>query len=73
MCTAAVIQEILGSADRAGSADDQPARTVSVLSNPECLAEGTTLADLEAIDGQWVPSERILTPPHAPTTTGPAF
>ena len=48
--TAAVIQEILGSADRAGSADDQPARTFSVLSNPECLAEGTAIADLEAPD-----------------------
>jgi len=78
--TAAVIQEILGSADRAGFVDDQPARTVSVLSNPEFLAEGTAIADLEApdrvliggddpqgiaalaaIDGQWVPSERILT------------
>jgi hypothetical protein len=28
-----------------------PARTFSVLSNPECLAEGTAIADLEAPDG----------------------
>jgi UDPglucose 6-dehydrogenase len=48
--TAAEIQEILGTADRAGAADDQPARTFSVLSNPEFLAEGTAIADLEAPD-----------------------
>ena len=70
--TAAVIQEILGSAEGG--------KTFSVLSNPEFLAEGTAIADLEAPDrvliggddpqaiaalaaiyGQWVPSERILT------------
>jgi hypothetical protein len=32
----------------AGAADDQSARTFSVLSNPECLAEGTAIADLGA-------------------------
>jgi hypothetical protein len=48
--TAAVIQEILESADRAGAADDQPVRTFSVLSNPGFLAEGRAIADLEAPD-----------------------
>jgi UDPglucose 6-dehydrogenase len=48
--TAETVQAILGAAQAASAADPAGPRTFAVLSNPEFLAEGTAIADLEAPD-----------------------
>ena len=48
--TAETVQAILGAAQADSAADPEGPRTFAVLSNPEFLAEGTAIADLEAPD-----------------------
>ncbi len=57
--TAAVIQEILEGAEGSGPSAQQVGKTFAVLSNPEFLAEGTAIADLEHPD-------RVLIGGHDP-------